>query len=77
MNLTVNVVNAEGAVIWAHGVNAQGDRGGIASKDYRSNGELEHIAAALSLAAQQVSIEGLGGDDSHRMADGGGAASQV
>lgn len=77
MNLSVQIVNAEGAVIWAHGVNAQGDRGGITSKEYRINGELEHIAAALSLAAQQVSIEGLGGDDSHRMADGGRAATQV
>lgn len=55
-NLMVQVVNGDGEVVWAYGVE-RGQRGGITSRSYASDGSLAKISAALDTAQHQAQAE--------------------
>lgn len=52
-NLMVQVVDAAGAVIWAHG-NVNGQRCGVSNSAYLADGTLTAVNGALQLAVEQV-----------------------
>lgn len=69
MNLTVQVVDADGSVVWAHGRDASGHRSGVTSRDYPNDGTLKAVRSALAQATDQASAEALGADDPNRVTD--------
>lgn len=53
LNLVVQVVDAAGSVIWAHG-RVAGQRTGISSTSYAADGTLAAVEDALQLAQEQA-----------------------
>lgn len=75
--MKVQVMNTDGAVLWCHGIDKQGNRSGMTSLTYLNDGTHQEILAALVAANDQALAEWLSTNDLNGVTNAGRASPQI